>query len=77
MICSKCSNSLPESAKFCPQCATKVELPDTPKQSRMSEYLAKPRNAYGLILLTCAFAMVIIFLILDSNRKTETENKQT
>lgn len=77
MLCSNCSSSLPESAKFCPQCGTRIDPPDSEKQSStIAETLEKPRNAYGLIVLTSVLALIIVFLIMDSNqRKDEVKEK--
>ncbi len=73
MNCSKCSYFLPESAKFCPQCGSKVSPVDTSEEStyKKSQFLDKPRNAYLLIALTSVVALVIVFLILESNQKKD------
>jgi tetratricopeptide (TPR) repeat protein len=75
MKCTNCKTLLPQSAKFCPQCGYKVEPPDELPDGTNPKPLAKPIRAFSLIIAAVAIAMLIVILVLESN-KPDTQSKE-
>ena len=72
MNCTNCQNRLPENVKFCPQCGQKVpstKYSEPVKNEENATSLAKPVQAFALIFAAVTIAILIVFLILDSNKK--------
>ena len=82
MNCLNCQTNLPESAKFCPECGQRVSQPETQADQIKSESpsntttFSKPLQAFGLIFGAVAVAVLIVVLILDSNRQATAEKKE-
>ena len=84
MNCTNCQYTLPEEAKFCPECGAKVIIPEgltaDKKQdtntSNKSAPFSKPVHAFGLVIAAVFVAVLVVFLILDSNRKAIEEKKE-
>jgi tetratricopeptide (TPR) repeat protein len=81
MNCKNCSYQLPEAAKFCPECGQKVAVSgnssngENTSLASKQESFTKPVHAFGLIIAAVSIAIVIVMLILDSNRETTEEKK--
>jgi len=76
MICASCGQILPENAKFCPHCGTKTAPAENKKGSakKISDgFFADSRRAWAFIALNVAVALLISYLILDSNIQRQTE----
>jgi tetratricopeptide (TPR) repeat protein len=81
MNCTNCQTNLPESAKFCSECGQRVSQPETQTDQIKSESsnttaFSKPLQAFGLIFGAVAVAVLIVVLILDSNRQATAEKKE-
>jgi tetratricopeptide (TPR) repeat protein len=83
MKCINCNSELPEGAKFCPECGSKVSTSDQPPENqvldttRKSTPFSKPVHAFTLIIGAVAIAILIVILILDSNREKREETANT
>jgi tetratricopeptide (TPR) repeat protein len=82
MKCSKCRNPLSEEAKFCPECGHKVShvnkssTKTTNDPSDKTPTFSKPLHAFSLIIGAVAIALLIVFLIMISNREQIEEKKK-
>ena len=79
MNCINCQQSIPENAKFCPQCGQKIPNSDNSesvKNKKISTAFSKPANAYMLVLSAVAAAILIVVLILNSNQKSIEQTKE-
>ena len=76
MKCTNCKRNIPKSAKYCPHCGYEIKRSPniTVKDEVNPGKLAKPVQAYSLIILAMAVAILIVMLILESN-KPDTENQ--
>jgi tetratricopeptide (TPR) repeat protein len=83
MNCINCQQTLPKEAKFCPQCGQEVSLSDEKSapnnqdnKINKSTQFTKPIHAFALIVSAVAVALIIVFLILDSNQQAIKEKKE-
>jgi tetratricopeptide (TPR) repeat protein len=79
MNCKNCQHYLPEDSKFCPQCGQEVIQPNSNKSARERtsvSALTKPANAYLMVLAAVVAAIVVVFLILESNQKVLEQKKE-
>lgn len=80
LICIKCKQELPRDAKFCPECGQEVRSSKEKAEARNDikkglTSFTNPIHAFGFIITSILAAIIIIFLILDSNQKTIEEKR--
>ena len=76
MKCTNCKRDVTKSAKYCPHCGHEIKLLPKITDEVNPKPLAKPVQAYSLIIMAMALAILIVILILESN-KPDTENQGT
>jgi tetratricopeptide (TPR) repeat protein len=74
MICQNCRQDLSAEANFCPSCGHKISNPEPKIQNKhkrpdKSDLFSKPIAAYGALIVTSIIALVIVLLVLNSNKR--------
>ena len=82
MICTNCDHELPKGAKFCPECGQEVESAGLSKSTKTkipgekTPLFSNTAHAFAFIGAAVVAALIIIFMILDSNRQAIEEKKK-
>lgn len=73
-FCPSCGNKLEQEYKFCPSCGNElsaVVLEKSETKPKQEKSTAKS-NSYLILVISFIFAVTVVFFVLDSNKKEET-----
>ncbi len=73
MFCSKCGNTLPDTARFCDKCGTPLEQKSIKGEPTVVQTVVKPKteiNVKEKLLIAAAIALVALFMVIPILFKT-------
>ncbi len=73
-ICKSCRKPVPEDAKFCPHCGTKiVETEKSEQPAAQKSESSQSFSSYSILAVAFALALTVILLVLNDNRNILSE----